>query len=413
MLARAASARIPIGRSSSRRRPHRLRPGPQEVRRPHGVLLPARFQLGRATRDAAGAADAAGAGRAGAVAESDPGREAAGSRAVAIINGRLSDKSFRGYRRVRPLVASVLRQVDLIAAQNDGIGRAVPGARGTARARARHRLAQVRRRADRSRQSADAGAARAGGHRGRRRRLPRRQHAGAGRAVCARCLSRARGRTSAAAADARAAASGAVRRGGGAARAAGSRGSGGASSTATPGRQRPGAARSTVARVLLVDAVGELGAWWGTAPIAFVGGSFGPRGGQNMIEPAAYGAAVSFGPNTWNFRDIVAALLAAEAAVVVRSAAELEAFVRRCLDEPAWAATLGGQRPGARAVAAGGDGADAAAGGIAAADPSRHSDRPPSAVPTRVPNIWSPSRRSPVAGTAAGTCSWLLMWSGQ
>ena len=35
----------------------------------------------------------------------------------------------------------------------------------------------------------------------------------------------------------------------------------------------------------------------------------GSRGGQNMIEPAAYGAAVCFGPNTWNFRDIVAALL--------------------------------------------------------------------------------------------------------
>lgn len=95
------------------------------------------------------------------------------------------------------------------------------------------------------------------------------------------------------------------------------------------------------ARVMLVDTVGELGAWWGAASIAFVGGSFGPRGGQNMIEPAAYGAAVSFGPNTRNFRDIVAALLAADGAVVVRSAAELESFVRRSLEEPAWAASLG------------------------------------------------------------------------
>ena len=39
-----------------------------------------------------------------------------------------------------------------------------------------------------------------------------------------------------------------------------------------------------------------------------------------MIEPAAYGAAVSFGPNTRNFRDIVAALLAADSAVVVHDA---------------------------------------------------------------------------------------------
>jgi 3-deoxy-D-manno-octulosonic-acid transferase len=95
------------------------------------------------------------------------------------------------------------------------------------------------------------------------------------------------------------------------------------------------------ARILLVDVVGELGAWWGTAEIAFVGGSFGRRGGQNMIEPAAYGAAVSFGPNTWNFRDIVAALLAHDAAVQVADAAALERFVRRCLEDPDYAVNLG------------------------------------------------------------------------
>jgi len=95
--------------------------------------------------------------------------------------------------------------------------------------------------------------------------------------------------------------------------------------------------------ILLVDTVGELSAWWGVATIAFVGGSFGSRGGQNMIEPAAYGAAVSFGPNTWNFRDIVAALLAAEAAVVVNDGEALASFVRRCLEEPEFAAALGQQ----------------------------------------------------------------------
>ena len=79
---------------------------------------------------------------------------------------------------------------------------------------------------------------------------------------------------------------------------------------------------SRPARVLLVDVVGELGAWWGTPRIAFVGGSLGNRGGQNMIEPAAYGAAVSFGPNTRNFRDIVAAMWP-QAAVVVADAEEL------------------------------------------------------------------------------------------
>ena len=94
-------------------------------------------------------------------------------------------------------------------------------------------------------------------------------------------------------------------------------------------------------RVLLVDVVGELGAWWGTAHIAFVGGSLGNRGGQNMIEPAAYGAAVSMGPNTRNFRDIVAALLARDAAVVVADAEQLLTFVRNCLANPAEAAARG------------------------------------------------------------------------
>ena len=114
--------------------------------------------------------------------------------------------------------------------------------------------------------------------------------------------------------------------------------------------------------VLLVDTIGELGAWWGAAAIGFVGGSFGSRGGQNMLEPAAYGVATCFGPNTWNFRDIVAQLLAADGAVVVRDAAEFEAFVRRALDDPAWAVGAGRAGAAARAVAAGGDAAD---GGVA------------------------------------------------
>jgi 3-deoxy-D-manno-octulosonic-acid transferase len=95
-------------------------------------------------------------------------------------------------------------------------------------------------------------------------------------------------------------------------------------------------------RVLLVDSTGELASWWGTATIAFVGGSLdGGRGGQNMLEPAAYGAAVCFGPHTRNFRDEVARLLAADAAVVVSDGASLTSFVARCLAEPAWATGLG------------------------------------------------------------------------
>jgi len=95
------------------------------------------------------------------------------------------------------------------------------------------------------------------------------------------------------------------------------------------------------ARVLLVDSVGELGSWWGTAQIAFVGGSLGRRGGQNMIEPAAYGAVVSFGPHTMNFKDIVSLMLAARAAEVVRDGTELTALVRRAIEDQSFAKRLG------------------------------------------------------------------------
>ncbi|MDR0608701.1 MAG: 3-deoxy-D-manno-octulosonic acid transferase [Planctomycetaceae bacterium] len=92
--------------------------------------------------------------------------------------------------------------------------------------------------------------------------------------------------------------------------------------------------KSVTPRILLVDTIGELGGWWGTASIAFVGGSMGKRGGQNMIEPAAYGAAVCFGPNTQNFRDIVDLILRDEAAQVVHDQYEMEQFVRHCLETP-------------------------------------------------------------------------------
>ena len=94
-------------------------------------------------------------------------------------------------------------------------------------------------------------------------------------------------------------------------------------------------------RILLVDVVGELGAWWGCAHVALVGGSFSKREGQNMIEPAAYGAAVSFGPRTKNFRDVVQLMLAADAACVVHDQQEFTAFVQGCLSNPEQAHQLG------------------------------------------------------------------------
>lgn len=57
--------------------------------------------------------------------------------------------------------------------------------------------------------------------------------------------------------------------------------------------------------VFLLDSVGELAALYALADIAFVGGSLVPTGGHNILEPAQYGAAILVGPYTFNFREIV------------------------------------------------------------------------------------------------------------
>src|SRR6185312_12444483 len=87
--------------------------------------------------------------------------------------------------------------------------------------------------------------------------------------------------------------------------------------------------------VILIDTIGELGAVWGLADVAFVGGSLRPgRNGQNMMEPAAYGAAVMFGPYTANFRETVDELLRRRAARQVADAEALARGLLEDLDEP-------------------------------------------------------------------------------
>ena len=84
-------------------------------------------------------------------------------------------------------------------------------------------------------------------------------------------------------------------------------------------------------RIFLGDSVGELRWWWGLADVAFVGGSFGDRGGQNMIEPCAYGVATCFGPNTKNFADVVDLLLKDQACVQLQNPDDLATFLEQVL----------------------------------------------------------------------------------
>ena len=67
--------------------------------------------------------------------------------------------------------------------------------------------------------------------------------------------------------------------------------------------------------IVLLDSIGELRAVLPLADIAFVGGSIAPHGGHNMLEPAAYGVCVVTGPHTHNFAAVAQALLAEDALV--------------------------------------------------------------------------------------------------
>ena len=253
---------------------------------------------------------------------------------VAIINGRLSDSSFRGYRRLRPLVAGLLRRIDLIAAQNEEsadrfrqLGGAVENVvvtgslkfDGAMTDRDNSRTQELR---------ALAGIAPddivflAGSTQAPEEQyaidifrklsvevpslrlvlVPRHPERFEEVAQLLEQSDLCWGRRSE--------------------------------------LENPSAFPRPLS-ALLVDTVGELGAWWGLATIGFVGGSFGNREGQNMLEPAAYGVATCFGPRTRNFRDIVSQLLAAEGAEVVHDRDELEQFVRRAINDPASARQLG------------------------------------------------------------------------
>jgi len=83
------------------------------------------------------------------------------------------------------------------------------------------------------------------------------------------------------------------------------------------------AAFSEPGAVLLLDSIGELAGLYRLASAVYVGGSLVPAGGHNILEPAALGKAPIFGASMENFREIAATFLAAGAAVQVSSADEL------------------------------------------------------------------------------------------
>jgi 3-deoxy-D-manno-octulosonic-acid transferase len=92
--------------------------------------------------------------------------------------------------------------------------------------------------------------------------------------------------------------------------------------------------------VLLLDTIGELAALYALADIAFVGGSLVPRGGHNIIEPAQYGVAIVVGNHTENFRDIVSLFQSRDALRIV-GPAELPLVLLELLANDAERSALG------------------------------------------------------------------------
>jgi 3-deoxy-D-manno-octulosonic-acid transferase len=86
--------------------------------------------------------------------------------------------------------------------------------------------------------------------------------------------------------------------------------------------------------VVIIDTIGDLFTLYGLAQVTFVGGSLVPHGGQNILEPAAWGRTPIYGPHLQNFRWAQAILEEAGTGIMVYDAASLAQAVRRLLDDP-------------------------------------------------------------------------------
>jgi 3-deoxy-D-manno-octulosonic-acid transferase len=87
--------------------------------------------------------------------------------------------------------------------------------------------------------------------------------------------------------------------------------------------------------IYIADTVGELGLIYRLATAVFMGGSLVRHGGQNPIEPVRLGAAVIHGPHVWNFAEIYAALDAAHGAETVTDEEALAARLGAWFADPA------------------------------------------------------------------------------
>jgi 3-deoxy-D-manno-octulosonic-acid transferase len=86
--------------------------------------------------------------------------------------------------------------------------------------------------------------------------------------------------------------------------------------------------------VYIADTMGELKMLYAAADVAFIGGSLVPVGGHNLLEAAAAGVPVMFGPYMVNFKDIAAGVLARKAALQCRSLEEIVSAIHSLYADP-------------------------------------------------------------------------------
>jgi 3-deoxy-D-manno-octulosonic-acid transferase len=97
------------------------------------------------------------------------------------------------------------------------------------------------------------------------------------------------------------------------------------------------AARADKVAVILGDTMGDLRKFYSLAAIIFVGRSLVPMGGSDMIEAAALAKPTIFGPHAFNFQQTVDDLLRGQGAILVRDRQELLEAMQKCLTEPDFA----------------------------------------------------------------------------
>lgn len=95
-----------------------------------------------------------------------------------------------------------------------------------------------------------------------------------------------------------------------------------------------GDAIDAAADIYIADTIGELGLFYALAPVAFIGGSLAPKGGQNPVEAVRHGAAVLAGPAVGNFQDAYDALRAHGGYAAITGAEDLAGNAAALLGDP-------------------------------------------------------------------------------